>query len=385
MWIASALFAVGLAAPGERKGCVPLEEAEFRAMVLDAQSAIDRGDVDLPVSILSEVSRRLPCLAFMPPTRMWADLLVAQAIVAFSREGNWQDPMAAALRIRPAVDRGVGPGHPLAHWTPPAVPAAGPPVPEGRKLYVDGLASPTLPPDKGLYLVQKTDGRFWNTLLLHDQALPMEWVEAPVDTPPRVASWGRLGLAIGSGSVLQSPSWESDVYPTLDGRRLLAGAQGDLQLTFMSPFGLLGHASVLASPTLQLDGWISAIWAWRGLSIGAGPGLASFGVVDITYGQTIAEVERTERLPYLQGSAILRTRDLSRWDLSVSGGASPAVIHYEVGSGLLLPEMGGQRYRIGLVMDARTAQFVQQGVADRTLRLSSSRLLLRIDWVRGEY
>jgi hypothetical protein len=383
MWIASALAQI--AGAEDRQACAPLEEPELRALILDSQSAIDRGDIELPSSILEEVHQRLPCLAFAPPPRMWADLMVAQAIVEFSRGGDWEDPMAAALRIRPAIDRGVGPGHPLAHWVPPEPEPSGPPVPSGVRLYIDGFPSPTLPPEEGLYLVQKTDGRFWNTVLLHDEALPPSWVEAPVEQPPRLASWGRLGVAVGSGSVLQAPSWSSDIYLPLDRRRLMGGAQGEMQLTFFSPFGLLGHASVLASPTLQLDGWLSAIWAWRGLSVGVGPGTATFGVVDRSFGQTVTEVERTQRLPYLQGSALLRTQGLSHWDVSVSAGGSPAMIHYEIGTGLLVPEIGGQRYRIGLVMDARTAHFVQQGIADRTLRLSSSQLLLRVDWVRGEY
>jgi hypothetical protein len=258
-------------------------------------------------------------------------------------------------------------------------------VPSGVRLYVDGFPSPTLPPEEGLYLVQKTDGRFWNTVLLHDEELPMSWVDAPVEQPPRLASWGRVGVVVGSGSVLQSPSWPSDIYRTVDRRRLMGGASGEMQLTFFSPFGLLGHASVLASPALQVDGWLSAIWAWRGLSVGLGPGTATFGVIERSFGQSVTEVERMHRLPYLQGSALLRTPGLSRWDVSLSAGGSPAMIHYEIGTGLMIPEIGGERYRIGLVMDARTAHFVQQGIADRTVRLSSSQLLVRIDWVRGEY
>ena len=265
------------------------------------------------------------------------------------------------------------------------MPPSGPPVPNGVRLYVDGFPSPTLPPAEGLYLVQKTDGRFWNTRLVHDEELPLSWVESPVDKPPRIASWGRLGLAVGPSSQLQLPSWTSDVYPRLEDRRVLLGAQGDLQLTFLSPFGVLAHLSALVGPELTLDGSLSAIWSWRGLTIGGGLGAASFSEVYYGYGATRTTTQRSVRLPYPQGTVLVRTAGLSRWDVSVSAGGSASVIRYEIGSGLLFPEISGERYRIGLAMDARTGRFVQQGIPDRTVRLSSSLLLVRLDWVRGEY
>src|SRR5262245_1926279 len=99
MWIASAWLDAQAA---DRKSCPPLEEAELRALVLDVQSSIDRGDIELPSTILDEVDSRITCLVFAPAPRMWAELLVARAIVEFSLGGDWEDSMAAALRIRPS-------------------------------------------------------------------------------------------------------------------------------------------------------------------------------------------------------------------------------------------------------------------------------------------
>lgn len=389
MWISSLLSQASAAS--REDVCAPLEEPELRALVLDAQSSIDRGDIELPSNILGEVRERLECLAFAPEPRMWADLMVASAIVEFSRGGDWQSPMAAALRIRPAIDRGVGLGHPLAHWVAPPTPAAGAPVPSGVRLYVDGAPSPVLPPDDGLFLVQKTDGRYWNTLFIYNEPVPMSWVEAPVEQPPRIAAWGRLGFAGGTSSAQQLPSWLSDVYPNKKSRDPAASAHGDLMVTFFSPFGVQTHAMLTLWPTFDTDGWVSAIWARRGLSIGGGPGIASFHIVDLAEEEPLStqkeptEVVRSSRLPYLQGHTMLRSGEKSRWDILLSVGAGPAVNHYEFGVGMLLPEINGERYRLGFLMDARSGHFIEQGVSQRSLRVSSSLLLLRIDWVRGEY
>lgn len=386
MWWTS--LAAALAAPdgppprGARGGCEPLEEAEFRSFVLDAQSAIDRGDIDLPVNILDELDARLPCLAFAVQPRMWADLLVARAIVDFTRGGPWEQAMAAALRIRPAIDRGVGSSHPLASWEPPSEPPTGPPVPDGARLYIDGMLSPVLPPDRGLYLVQKTDGRFWNTLVLLDTPLPEGWASSPVDQPPRVASWGRGGVVLGGGNVVQDSNWGSDWYvdvPAADTAAVLVGLAGDLQVTFFSPFGVLAQGAVRYLPLSPgLDARASAAWAWRGLTLGAGAGVASID----TYEEVEDElVHRWRLLRYPQATALIRARRGLRWDLALTAGGGASVQAYDVGVGVLL----GGRVRVALEASGRAGRFFEEGFPDRALATDAARASLRFDLVRGEY
>ncbi|MEQ1503752.1 MAG: hypothetical protein ABMB14_16045, partial [Myxococcota bacterium] len=295
MWLAEWLV-TALAASDGTPTCAPLDEPELRSYVLDAQSAIDRGDVELPAAILSELDARLPCLTFAPAPRMWADVLMARAIVEFSRGGDWEDPLAGALRIRPGIDRGVGAGHPLFKWEPPPPPAGGPPVPDGVRLYVDGFPSPTVPPSEGLYLVQKTDGRYWNTRLVHDGALPEDWLAAPVDQPARIRAWGRLGLVGGAGMVDQRTSWGSDVYPDAAASAGRFGVTGDLQVTFFSPFGLLARGMVTYGSAPWVDGSVCAIWAGGGLTVGAGASAVSSSVFEAQYdGEQPTRVERVVR------------------------------------------------------------------------------------------
>lgn len=373
-----------LAAPS----CAPLDENEFRGYVLDAQSAIDRGDIEVPAAILHELDDRFPCLTFAPAPRMWAELLVARAIVEFSRGGDWQDPLAEALRIRPMIDRGVGPGHPLAHWEPPPPPPTGKPLPEGVRLYVDGFLSPTEPPTEGLHLVQKTDGTYWNSIIIHDTSLPAGWTESPVELPARVLTWGRVGLLSAFGSFQQNASWPSDVWEDVDHRVVRGGVVGDIQATFYAPVGVRAHGAVTLGSSVWIDGWIAAVWAPGGFTFGLGAGQASVSQFESQFGQAVGElapIERVERLPYGLTTLGLRSRGGARWDVGLTGGGSPALVRAMVDVGLLLPPIGGGRYRIGLALDARRAVYVQAAAEERTVTLSGMVVGLELDLVRGAY
>ncbi|HHO54020.1 MAG TPA: hypothetical protein ENK18_24900 [Deltaproteobacteria bacterium] len=372
-----------IAALGAR-ACEPMDEVTFRSYVLDAQAAIDRGDIELPEAILSELSERLPCLTFPPAPRMWADLLVAEAIVEFSRGGDWVPPMAAALRIRPRIDRGVGAGHPLATWEPPPLDVQGPLAPPQAEFYVDGLPTKRLPPDQGLWLVQKTDGRFWNTLVLQDEPLPESWITEPVIAPPRLVAWVRGGIVIGGGGITQSDDWGSDLYLTyrgLDRPELLWGGAADLQLTFFSPFGVLAQGIVPWS----LDGFsgggrIHGVWTLGGLSLGAGIGSSLVA----TYEGDLEEPRRRPRpMRYGSGIAMFRSSSRSGWDVALSGGLSAALARYEVSAGLLLPPIQQERFRLSVLAYGHRARFTQTGLPDRRLTSSVARFLLRLDWVWG--
>lgn len=387
--VAGLVAAAPAAAAPRKEACSPLEEGEFRSYVLDAQSAIDRGDVDVPAAILSELDARIPCLTFAPAPRMWAEMLVARAIVEFSRGGDWQDPLAGALRIRPAIDRGVGAGHPLAHWQPPPPPPPGPALPQGVRLYVDGFPSQTAPPAQGLYLVQKTDGRFWNSMILDDAELPPGWAESAVEQPARLIAWGRIGLIAGYGSFKQDSSWESDVYPDTTDAIVRAGLSGDLQATFFSPFGLRARVTGTLGPTVWADGWLAAAFAPRGWTLGAGVGSVSVTVFENDYGPAAlfapTASQRVRQLRYPMGTVGLRSMAGARWDAQLTVGASSAVVRYEAAVGLLLPPIGRGRYRIGLTLDGRRGVFVESAPDIREVTLSGAVGGLELDLVQGDY
>lgn len=362
--------------------CEPLDEPEFRSLVLDAQAAIDRGDVELPTALLDDFAARRPCLTFAPHPRLWADLLVAQAIVEFSRQGDWEHPMATALSIRPSIDRGVGSKHPLASWEPPPVPEPGPALAEGEELYVDGARTGREPPSAGLHLVQRTDGQFWNTLLLVDEPLPEGWAGARVDQPPRIAWWATAGALAGGGTVRQEPSWAPADFVAdvpLD-ERLVLGAALDVALTFYSPFGLwITAMAPFAGDSPGIDGRLAGIWTYRRLTVGAGVGTHG---VDVFYAE---EQHRLEMLRYGLGTVHLRFGARPRWDVGLMAGGSAALVRTHLRVGGTLIETDSNRWRLGIDLTRSDATFQREGQPSDTVELGNTRAMLQIGLAWGEY
>jgi hypothetical protein len=374
-----------------------MDETAFRAYVFDAQSAIDRGDVELTTAIVDEVTARLPCLSFSPEPSLWADLLVSMSIVTYSRSGAWQEPLSAALRIRKGIDRGVGPGHPIYNFEPPPEPSMGAPVPPNARLLIDGRPSPVLPPEEGLWLVQKTDGRYWNTLLLQDQPLPEDWATAAVVAPPRMVAWARVGGSFGVGALDSVASFSSPRFPLQSSDTgWPIGAQGDLHATFYSPFGFLASGRVSWFPDSPgLDGRVSAI-AERGLvTVGAGVGLSTVDVVVQQADPVVpGAIERTTLSPGVQygvGTLVLHPRhrppaDGGRpFDTSLAVGGSAQGYLVDLDAGIATRFGQDQLLRFGALLAVRSGSFVWTSVPGSTVDASSFRLLLRADFVFGEY
>ncbi|MCO4745981.1 MAG: hypothetical protein KC912_14395 [Proteobacteria bacterium] len=263
--------------------CEPLQEEAFRTLFLDALAAIDRDDAALHASIVEEVRGRIECLTFAPPPRLWADFLVGVAVVEFSHGGEWEGPMAAALRIRPNVDRLVSGAHPLNRWEPPVQSEVWPPAPEGVVLYVDGELSETLPPAGGMYLVQKEEEGWFETRWLHGEAVDPAWVSAPVERPRRTETWLYASGGVAIGALGQTASYVplvegADVPEFSDyaangywvGLMPLASVDGLLQY---GRLGLLGHADISWAGLSRS----TAGTAYAGPSFSAGPLVASLG------------------------------------------------------------------------------------------------------------
>ena len=205
-----------LSAPEDEVACSSLDREAFRSLVIDSQSALDRGDLDLLLTILEELDRDMACLAFAPEPRLWADLMVVQAVAAYAQDQDWKRPLAAALRIRPGIDRSVGRAHPMYDWLPPPADAGTPWTGEAT-LYVDGTVSDTLPPQDGWYLVQKTDGEYWETHWQRGEPPAPEWVALPVERPPTLFWQASGGGQLGLGHVTQRVTCAAAVPTNEDG------------------------------------------------------------------------------------------------------------------------------------------------------------------------
>ena len=183
--------------------CEKLDSATFRASVVDAQTAIHRDDLELAEAQIKRVTNNVSCMGFAPEPRLWADLLVSIAVVNFAKQEDWEAPLAAAMRIRPATDRLVGVAHPIHDWTPPPSQPLEPVTPRSR-VYIDGTEVQAMPPPDGWYLVQKTDGTNWNTTWQRVGPVSRAWLLAQVETPPRLGWEVELSAAGGYFTVYQT-------------------------------------------------------------------------------------------------------------------------------------------------------------------------------------
>lgn len=388
MWLLLALLAPAQAAPE----CDPVDEEAFRTLFLDALAALDRDDAALHAQIVAEVRESLPCLTFAPPPRLWADFLVGVAVVEFAQGGDWETPMSAALRIRPSVDRLVSGAHPLNRWEPPAeTPPPGPALPEDARVWVDGTLATNLPPGQGLYLIQKEDDGWFETRLVENEVVTLDWATSPVERPPRTEMWlyasGGLGLGVvgqiafyeTNGSVDEPPDF-SDYLPTDAWVGLMPRASAD-GLASYGRLGVLGHMEI---------GWGNAARASLGnvrggpvllagpLVAGIGLGLQSFEVWEggchITHAtpgepnparppesleqcHTVA-TPRTVGLPY--GTGVLWLRGRKPWSPQPQAalGMGPYMARFDFGLHVEPPPTRrGAQWRHGLLLNAAIANF----------------------------
>lgn len=363
------LAASALAAPaGEAPACAALAEADFRALVLDAQAAIDRDDAALHEAIVIEVLDRAPCMTFAPPPRLWADYLISLAIVEFGRGGNWEAPLAGALRVRPGVDRFVGPGHPIAEWqAPPAEEGQPTAVPAGAKVYVDGTAEPiAIPSSPGLRLVQRElDGR-WSSAVFSGP-VPAEWLTAPIRGRAVVERWAVASVRVGGAGWWQTTGWETLYIPdrawaaSLQGLDLRVGLSygafgGELEATG-SLRDLDDRASSIRLGPTAFGARATALWRRGDLAWGTGAGVAAIG----TY-QGLGEGDYRDVLaPYAYAVVQRRAGEGVRWDQSVLAGGSRSLLRVEVRGGRTAE--GAPPVRFGALLYAQRG-WLEQTEAD---------------------
>lgn len=368
--VLGSLLAAGpaLAAPD----CEALGESEFIALVLDGQAAVDRGNPDTHRGIVEELRGRIPCLAFVPRPRVFADYLVLDALAEFGTGGDWQTPLAAAVRIRPGVDRIVGGAHPISRFTPPDPGAPGErrPVPEGTRVFVDGEAASALPPTGELHLVQVTNNGLWRTQLANDEAVAETFLTEPIEAPLEWTWWGHAGVAVGAGGVSQRrvEGWvvEDDQNAfTPDQDRITAWpaivARGG------ASYGLVGIAAELDVGLAGLarpvgsHAQVAVLVGHPSFRLGAGAGVGGSTSVSgvsaaLQPGAEPQYVQSTDGMPYVLATAMHLSK---RWDGGVTGGFGPAAVRGSMFVGYVRPVSDGDwPLRLGLSGSAQRGWFV---------------------------
>ena len=268
-------------------------------------------------------------------------------------------------------------------------------MPRGATVYVDGFPAERLPPPDEVHLVQRTDGRFWNTLLVEPGApMPLGWAGQEVEQPPRVVSWVALSGGLGAGRVRQVPldDFETDWVQTIDNPgRSSAYLAGNLQgaATFYSPFGVYGRATVTTwGDSPGLDAALAGIWSQREVLLGGGFGTASVdnfqGPVDGTPAAQRIDEPETHRiyLPrYWFGTAQLRGGGAWRYHATVLVGAGASVGRGLVEAALASPTS----WRVGVAVETTSGILVEQRRAANRLDVGSARATLFVGRAFGEY
>lgn len=363
-------------APTWAADCEPLDESAFTALVLDGQAAVDRGNPDTHQSVVDELRRRVPCLTFAPRPRVLTDFFVLDALSAFSTGGDWQTPLAAAIRIRPGVDRVVGDAHPMSRFEPPPTPTSErQPVPAGAQVFVDGEAAAALPPTEELHLVQVNDGGLWRSRLFKDEAVPIAFLTDPIVPPLAWTWWGHAGVAVGPGGVAQrrDPTWvvEGDqvaftpnldrltVWPALVARG--GAAYGLLGVTAELDVGLAGLARPVGS-----HAQFAIVVGTPAIRVGGGAGVGGSTKVEgvnapIQSDTTPQYTEKTDGMPYVFATA---THVSDVWDAGLSAGFGPAALRASLYAGLTNAVNAGQLpLRLGVSGSAQRGWFTLGEVA----------------------
>lgn len=375
-----------LGAPQE---CEPLDATGFRDLSVVLRSGVDRGDVELVAAVNQELDARIGCLVFAPEPHAIADVLVLKAIAAYAAEGDWQTPMAAAVRIWPGVDRVVSARHPMASWEPPESRDDGVPANPRDRIYVNGLPADTLPPTDQLALVQRTDGTWWNSVWASpSEPLPSDWAQKAVVPPPHIGVRAITSLGLGPIARHQTPDFQTDWLQRIDPTESAAlAAAGNVQLltTFYSPFGLYASGSLwLSGVSPGLDAHATGAWAPGGLVLGLGVGTSSVETFEgppddspLAAATGLEEIRQRYMLRYFTAVARLRG-PRGRWEVGLQAGRSANLGRWAGDVQWTLPGRGEPSpWGITLAFANVEGQFQQIGAGPgRTFSAGSSRAWL---------
>jgi hypothetical protein len=305
---------------------------------------------------------------------------VLDALARFGQPGDWQAPLAAALRIRPSVDRGVGGGHPIARFEVEPITASSPGLaPAGMTMFVDGEPASELPPRTGLYLVQLERDGVWKSLLVVDQAVPADWLAQAPTRPAAWTGWGHFvaNMAYGGMSQRRDPVWEFEdedaafipeadwggLWPSMMARGGvsygLAGLVGELSVGLAGVQRPRGSTAQAAAVVRLGDVVVGAGGGWVGLTAFEGdPGVSTPG--DTAYRSYDEPVGHGLVTVALWGPTV---------DAGLSAGMGPSVARVVAHAGWALNTGSrGMPWRVGVAGSMLRGSFIQ----DETLHTTAN-------------
>ncbi|MCO4747723.1 MAG: hypothetical protein KC912_23200 [Proteobacteria bacterium] len=267
------LFLAALAAAAPEDSC-ELTKADLQAQIAASISAIDDDDVDGHAAIIRDLSERVECLDFVPEPELWGQLLVGIAIVEHASGGDWENPLATAFHISRRVDMLVGNSHPFWQWSPPEPPrSTGEPVPDGVRVYLDGLLITEFQQTRGLHLAQRRTGDGWTSVLLRDEPIPESWLKEVALENARTL-FGQAHFTVGGGLAAhrQRPAGSGDFLSQGAGARPGGALRLHGHLGYAVPGGIWWDAGLPSLPNPLHHDWVEAGLFWR------------FGMVDVQAG-----------------------------------------------------------------------------------------------------
>jgi hypothetical protein len=161
----------------------PFTVEEFRALVEEAERALDYDDVMAHGMTWTRMKENLPCLEEPLPKDDWARYLIGYAIVRHATGDAWRAPLRTALTIDPDIERDYGDDDIRLYPVPPEEEMRGLELAPGESFLLDGLVIPVAPPFlEGPHILQMA-GSPYKTRLVIDRDFPMDWLAMPEIEP----------------------------------------------------------------------------------------------------------------------------------------------------------------------------------------------------------
>lgn len=232
--------------------CEALTPEELGGRVSIARQALFYEEMGTFAAVAHELEERIPCLTAVPAPEVWAQHLVSLAVLAYAQDGDWQTPLASALRVHPSVDRGVGATHPIAQWSAPYEDTGTlSPVPRGVTVHIDARKVSYVPALKGPHLVQVERGGVLRSAFLVDQPIPAEWLPVPAAELPTPSTDSRAGDSIGWLAVSAGLGWRGGSQRVETPGDFLADDSGGVPF---AGIGVIGQMTVAGPVGLTIEG-----------------------------------------------------------------------------------------------------------------------------------
>ncbi len=405
--VALVSLALLLASQAAWAQCTTFDEGEFRNIVDASQKAIDQDDAYKHKQLWAEFLRTLPCLENQLPKDAWAQFLVAESIVRYTTEKNWEGSLDTALGIWPDV-----PGVPefiLDEWGPKAPKAPlDKPIPDGTTLFLDGVLVDKPLMLMGLHIVQQLKDGEWDSRMIEDENWPDAWFvdEGPTDsdgnpvapdpvptTPGDTKGRAAIGILIGGGNESQTVDSSGTYLRSSQRTGPIGGLSFWGEIPIASVVGLFADAKL----PVQIPSIITA-GAGAGVSFETNPILlpdayGGFAVIlpefaihvggGITQMQ-IVEGDLSRNFVFPQPRIAFESVSWKA-DFLLGGGYTPSASHVDVKATFHVGGHDGMSWRVGPLFEAANAKFVEEKPgAGRTASVFRGRaiVLVSVTWGR---